>query len=598
MRWITIDLTLTLLALWTVSDSWAAGEKREKTEWTVTTEMGTGRFGVEIIQRDGTAQGEFETSPSVRVGDGSTADFPLIIQEVYATVSEYAKVGNRDLRFELSDFETLNAERFDEIYYADTATLPDGLLLQLTRRTFTDEVNSLKTVEYVPRWKEVHTDWTSIPEGPRMLAMTLEEVLLELAADDSTWTKIRAVTRFNVRVTYQDQVRSYKAAFFWLSGESKGDWRMYAVDHITNGVNTVLQETIPLEGIKTPKPDRGVMPPSDGSKIDNPFGCKTTSDMSSHPQQQRTSDNGHSSGGHVSDVDMFFNCSCSSDCTNWCSGSLGYTRCSELPNSTVWDACHKFGVAEDQSTVGVQNGMTNAPSCAAGFSCAQKACAFCLCGVTVQVTVAGTQVTFGSSGDWVSNYSGSFTCALCEANPPPDPPSSPILINLSGGFELTGLDQAVHFDLDADGENETVSWTDGTGDDAFLVLDRNANGQIDDGTELFGTVTPQPESGVPNGFIALGVYDLEGHGGNGDGWISEADETFDELRLWLDSNHDGVSQAVELETLSSAGVLAIDLEYVVSQRRDRHGNEFRWRSNVRTVQGATRHAADVIFLAQ
>ncbi len=140
---------------------------------------------------------------------------------------------------------------------------------------------------------------------------------------------------------------------------------------------------------------------------------------------------------------------------------------------------------------------------------------------------------------------------------------------------------------------------DAGGDDAFLVLDRNGNGSIDNGTELFGPGTPQPPTAdEPNGFNALSVYDRPENGGNSDGVIDAADWVFAELRLWLDSNHDAVSQPGELSTLAAAEVEEMELDYVTSQRQDRHGNEFRWKSSVRMAHGNTRPAADVIFLAQ
>ncbi|WP_230873185.1 calcium-binding protein [Xylella fastidiosa] len=134
------------------------------------------------------------------------------------------------------------------------------------------------------------------------------------------------------------------------------------------------------------------------------------------------------------------------------------------------------------------------------------------------------------------------------------PRRDPLVLDLDGdGIETVAAGKHILFDHDGDGIKHATGWV--KPDDGFLVLDRNGNGRIDDGSELFGvgTILANGEKAT-SGFEAL--RDLDS---NGDGLFDAADARFADVRVWRDLNQDGQSQANELFTLSSLGIASITL---------------------------------------
>ena len=132
----------------------------------------------------------------------------------------------------------------------------------------------------------------------------------------------------------------------------------------------------------------------------------------------------------------------------------------------------------------------------------------------------------------------------------------PLVIDLGkSGFELTGIEDGVHFDMDLNGFAEKTGWI--TGDDAFLALDLNGDGKINNSGELFGDRTLLSDGTyAKSGFEALAQYDY-----NLDGLIDAHDEIYNRLLIWQDKNKDGISTSDELMTLKEAGITSINLNY-------------------------------------
>ena len=143
---------------------------------------------------------------------------------------------------------------------------------------------------------------------------------------------------------------------------------------------------------------------------------------------------------------------------------------------------------------------------------------------------------------------------------------SPLILDLDGdGVETLGKTAGIHFDQDKNGFAETSGWV--GKDDGLLVCDRNGNGKIDDGGELFGNNTLLADGQkAANGFEALKGLDT-----NKDGKVDATDTAYANLRVWKDANSDGIAGAGELLTLSQAGVKSLNTGYMNQSVTDAQG---------------------------
>lgn len=161
--------------------------------------------------------------------------------------------------------------------------------------------------------------------------------------------------------------------------------------------------------------------------------------------------------------------------------------------------------------------------------------------------------------------------------------ADPIVLDLDGdGIELTSHRDGARFDLLGDGHAVNTAFV--TGGDAFLAFDRNGNGRIDSGLELFGD-----QHGAANGLEELAKFDT-----NGDGIISALDADFSKLLLFKD-NGNGITEEGELITLAEAGIESIRLASREVDRLVSGGNRIRQITSFTRTDGTRGTAVDVLL---
>lgn len=575
------------------------------------------------------------------------------VRALYSEVAGNLQAAGHDLTLEIHHLATVPRKEFGRYQTYQVFSLGEGLCLRIepiysqTNVRMPDgssrEAHAFATFDLVwkPDYWLMHADAERAELFHSIRAQNFADYMETAARDDERLETVDAATSFEVRLRHAGRERVYRAVALWLPSDF-AESELILVDRILLQLDSALDPPWPIRPLSAVSGQPDEIPEDLLSEIRKnvPGTLENASTQCTSTIKRHNNFNSlvgteeHSgTGKHRSIVGVEFECRCTTDCTSTCRPSFDSLTCDDR---TPIASGRKHVAATSQKVVNDQVVLpdslnSGAKDCSAGFGCVFRSCLLtsATCDVSVSVTADGDgSINFSTSGASYElnldfNFAGCAPCepdttnclmlgggAVCgddpESIPNPDcqeGPCSPIVIDVArDGFRFTGLADAVRFDIDADGALDRITWTDPASDEAFLVLDRNQNQVIDDGRELFGVVTEQPGTDDRNGFLALAVFDERARGGNGDGVISPEDSIFESLHLWKDGNQDGISQPAELRSLQVSGIVAIELSYITSGRRDRYGNALRWTSFVQfsedVVSGhALRFAAaDVIFV--
>ena len=190
--------------------------------------------------------------------------------------------------------------------------------------------------------------------------------------------------------------------------------------------------------------------------------------------------------------------------------------------------------------------------------------------------------TYDALGNFITSLQSSFHTAEATL--------SPLVLDLDGdGVETIDKSSGIHFDHDGNHFAETTGWA--GKDDGLLAWDKNGNGKIDNGGELFGNNTLLASGAkAANGFAALAELDS-----NHDGKIDANDTAFTQLRVWKDGDSNAVVADGELLSLAAAGVQSINVSFTSQTQTDAQGNQHLQTGQYTRTDGSTRAVDDVWF---
>ena len=173
-----------------------------------------------------------------------------------------------------------------------------------------------------------------------------------------------------------------------------------------------------------------------------------------------------------------------------------------------------------------------------------------------EVETAALQTQAGDPMAGLTEEERAGRAGMLAPSPQPSPASGggsqifrPVALDLNGdGVQTTGAARTVAFNVDDSGYLKNTAWLNNS--DGFLFLDRNLNGQIDGGKELFSNST-----------VALSGRGLNGMrwvDSNYDGSLSALDPVWNELKVWQDANGNGAADAGETKTLAQLSITSLN----------------------------------------
>ena len=530
------------------------------------------------------------------------------------------------LSFELTGFRSGNVAEIINQRYADLVTLPAGDVVSLTRGGHSLD-GGPQEATFAAEWEHGHYAAVFDP------VWTVADVFHFEAA---RYYDIRTYVAYQVTVKLGGRSRTYQALALFHEPREPGDvgapefW-----DAIVNGIGNVWQEKRPPYKTKS-----GIL--VEGSDLS--VSAATGSDLGTETASSTTTDLGlwisdddaeHASGRHAGTAEYKGNCTVLPGSLQRCAVVVGAFQAVESGTLSNITPFFSHVGTKDLKTENRTGALGSSISCAAATGVAFSSCFVgTSCGTSAQVSlsilVTSATATINGGNMWRDVNAEHFSCSLsssaggggtgscnltfasrcmrfageydfstCTCLGCDTCGGSPVVIDVDGdGIALTDPAGGVEFDLNGNGTRDRLGWTYAGSDDAWLALDRDGNGTIDKGAELFGDFTAQPAAPNKNGFLALAEFDKAANGGNEDGLVDSRDSIFSSLRLWQDRNHNGVSEPEELQTLASLNVVALELDFKESKRVDQYDNEFKYRAKVRdTNPGSVGRWAWDVFLS-